>query len=134
MQWLTSIAVASNIPVDLSSSLNVFYNINKNCTLFVPAGSKSAYQAANQWNGISKIIESATAINTLTDKKFSLIINNGQLIISNVEAGVTVDIFNLQGSSIKSYISTNISMTIDLPSKGIYIVQVGNKSEKILNN
>lgn len=131
---LISLTVLSQIPVDLSSSANVFYNINKNCTLFVPAGSKSAYEAANQWNGISKIVESPTALNTPSDNNFSIKIINGQLIVSDIEAGKTIEIFSLQGVVVERLISTNESTTINLPTKGIYIVRVGNKTEKIVNN
>jgi hypothetical protein len=55
---LTSIIVKNTIPVDLSSSTLVFLYIDKtNCTLFVPSGSKSAYQAASQWQDFQNIVE-----------------------------------------------------------------------------
>lgn len=54
---LTSITATSLIPVDLSLS-NVFYQVNKTtCTLYVPVGSKSAYQAAYQWKDFTNIVE-----------------------------------------------------------------------------
>jgi hypothetical protein len=55
---LKSIYAYANIPVDLSRSPNVFSNVNKSsCTLYVPYGSKSAYQVANQWKDFTNIIE-----------------------------------------------------------------------------
>ena len=47
---LTSIYAYSPIPVDLSSSPNVFNNVNKTtCTLYVPTGSQNLYAVADQW-------------------------------------------------------------------------------------
>ena len=41
-----------------NGSHNSFYNVNNNiCTLYVPKGSKSAYQSAEGWNAFSNIIE-----------------------------------------------------------------------------
>jgi|GEM_PF-964289 len=55
---LTSITVRATTPVDLSSSIDVFLNVNKTtCTLYVPVGSKSAYQAAGQWKDFVNIVE-----------------------------------------------------------------------------
>jgi hypothetical protein len=55
---LTSIYAYPTISVDLSSSPNVFYGVNTStCTLYVPKGSLSAYQAANQWSDFDNIKE-----------------------------------------------------------------------------
>ena len=57
---ITSIYVNSAIPVDLSSSPEVFTNIDKsNAKLYVPFGTKDLYSAANQWNEFTDIIEAA---------------------------------------------------------------------------
>jgi hypothetical protein len=55
---LTSIKMNANYPVDLYASNNVFLNVNKStCTLYVPIGSKSMYQSANQWKDFVNIVE-----------------------------------------------------------------------------
>jgi hypothetical protein len=55
---LTSIYANSTLPIALSSSSSVFSNVNKvTCILYVPAGSKSAYQAAKQWKDFTNIVE-----------------------------------------------------------------------------
>ena len=53
---LTSVTcLAENVPTTYS---NTFYNSNiGNVTLYVPAGSVAAYQAAAPWNGFGKIVE-----------------------------------------------------------------------------
>jgi hypothetical protein len=55
---LTSIKVKSSQPVALSTFASVFYKIDKkSCKLYVPIGSKSLYQDANQWKDFENIIE-----------------------------------------------------------------------------
>jgi hypothetical protein len=55
---LSSIYADSHAPVDLSSSTDVFHNVNKTtCTLYVPIGSKSLYAVANQWKDFTNIVE-----------------------------------------------------------------------------
>lgn len=55
---LTSIIVNSSTPVELSSFASSFYEVDKKtCTLYVPIGSKSNYQAANQWKNFENIVE-----------------------------------------------------------------------------
>jgi hypothetical protein len=55
-----SIVVKNTVPVDLTLVQNVFQNANQsNSKLYVPFGSKSAYQAANQWKNFTTIIELA---------------------------------------------------------------------------
>jgi hypothetical protein len=45
-------------PINLETSKDVFYNVYKStCTLYIPAGSKSVYQAANQWKDFTKVVE-----------------------------------------------------------------------------
>ncbi len=55
---LTSVTVKWQVPLNLSSTYNVFYNVDKNiCTLNVPYGTTSLYKAANQWKEFTHIVE-----------------------------------------------------------------------------
>jgi len=58
---LTSVYANTAIPLDLSSSTYVFSSVNGvysgKCTLHVPIGCKSAYQAANQWKDFVNIAD-----------------------------------------------------------------------------
>ena len=53
---LTSVTVDINIPLSISS--NTFTN-RANATLYVPAGCKDAYEAANYWKEFKEIVEMA---------------------------------------------------------------------------
>jgi len=59
---LTSISSARAIPISLSNPYVFSAISNTNWTLYVPVGSKTAYQAANQWKDAPKIVEGFPAI------------------------------------------------------------------------
>jgi len=64
---ISSIHVYSAIPLNLSSSLNVFSGINKtNCTLNIPSGTMSAYLNALVWQDFLNILEFAYDKKTIT--------------------------------------------------------------------
>ena len=52
---LESITAMGRVPAILSSG--VFYGISSNATLYVPRGTKAAYEAADGWNTIPNIVE-----------------------------------------------------------------------------
>ncbi len=55
---LSSISVFFASPVNLSSSTNVFFNVNKNtCLLYVPNGSRASFKVAPDWKDFANIIE-----------------------------------------------------------------------------
>lgn len=55
---LTSIYVKVVTPIILDPNFNNFYGVDKeSCVLYVPYGSKAAYQAANQWQDFKNIVE-----------------------------------------------------------------------------
>jgi len=55
---LSSIKVFWLTPLNLNSVISVFDAINKiTCALYVPYGSKTSYQSANQWKDFTNIIE-----------------------------------------------------------------------------
>ena len=59
---LTSITCESQTPVSISSN-NVFHNVDKSaCTLYVPAGSKTAYQSAAVWSEFTNIVEQDASV------------------------------------------------------------------------
>lgn len=55
---LTSIYVNIVTPIILDPNYNNFYGVDiESCVLYVPYGSKAAYQAANQWQDFKNIVE-----------------------------------------------------------------------------
>jgi len=55
---LQSIILQSNSPIYLLPDTDIFYNVDKTtCVLYVPEGSKSLYQLAEQWKEFKNIQE-----------------------------------------------------------------------------
>lgn len=64
---LASIYTKSIVPLNLTSSNNVFFNVNKaTCILHVPVGSIGAYVTSNQWGLFTNIIDDAPILTTTT--------------------------------------------------------------------
>jgi len=80
LQFITAMSIT---PIDLSSSSNVFNDVDKaSCVLNVPYGSKALYQAANQWKDFNNITEAIILSDTrdalapVIDKLTSQIMTN----------------------------------------------------------
>ena len=138
---LTSIYAYSIIPIDLSSSPNVFEVDKTICVLYVPAGSKFFYQSANQWKDFLNIIEMApTGTSELPDKEHFILYPNPVkegFYIDAVEGPATISIHNLSGIELLSRQVTGksyVDMT-GLPS-GVYFVKIttseGNLVKKLI--
>jgi hypothetical protein len=102
---LDSLYLYSISPVDLSCSMEVFVNINKEKSiLYVPYGSKATYQSATQWKDFTNIVEmpgfrlSATTANVKADQGSTCSID----ISSNVACAV---------SSNQSWLKASLSAT-----------------------
>lgn len=52
---LVTIVAQGTVPIDLSTSPNVFHGIPDTATLYVPAGSIDSYKAAAQWSNFKRI-------------------------------------------------------------------------------
>ena len=80
--YLKSIYSYSTTPVNLNSKNYVFDYVNKTtCTLYVPKGSKSAYQAATLWKDFTKIVEM---------KDFALSTNTVKMSVTGNPVSVSV--------------------------------------------
>ena len=108
---LTSITVENATPLDINS--NVFVNVDKAaCTLYVPAGSKSAYEEAQGWNEFQNIEEYGEIPDPNVDTDISALDN--AIYVEQVEGriGGTMDI------SVKlknSYPVLGFQFTLELP-------------------
>ena len=140
---LTSIYAYSNTPIDLSSSSNLFIWLNTTtCTLYVPVGSKSAYQAAYQWKDFTNIEEMEnTAIPTITNASINLYPNpiTESFKISGLEGKGTMILSDLNGKAILSkQVISNESITLGTLPKGLYILKVitneGTIERKVVKN
>ncbi len=132
---LTSIKVTTATPSNITLGSTVFENVNKtSCTLYVPTGSKTAYKAAEQWKDFTNIVEyTSTAVELPKSvSNLNIFISNNLLNISEVAIGETITVYNINGTLINKQKAENITVEIELPLHGMYIVQVGTISEKVI--
>ena len=125
---LTSIYANSVTPVNLSSSLSVFPNaIKSTCTLYVPIGSKSAYQAAYQWKDFINIVETSTAVPVVNSEAVKLFPNPviDAFYVSGVEGNASVIISDLNGQAIYTrLIAGSETVSVSTLPRGLYIVKL----------
>jgi len=126
---LRSIYVNSTIPLDLTNSTNVFSNVDKTtCTLYVPIGSKTLYQAANQWKDFTNVVEvNTTSTKNINKESINIfpnpIVNYFQ--ISGLESEVKISISDLSGKIlITKQVICNERISLSKLNKGVYILNL----------
>ncbi|MEI6754116.1 MAG: leucine-rich repeat protein [Paludibacter sp.] len=126
---MTSIYAYSTIPIDISLMSNVFNGVNKaTCTLYVPKGSISEYQAANQWQDFAEIIEMITtdlSINII--EKINIFPNpvTDAFQINGVEGLVMLRLLDINGRLLLAKkVTDNESVSVCSLPKGLYIVKL----------
>jgi len=114
-----------------------------NCTLYVPIGSKKAYQSAMIWRNFTNIVE--TQYTTLTpiiiNASLSLYPNptTDYFQINGFEGIAMIKIKDLNGKALfTKQISSNEKISVSSLSMGIYILEVvtkeGTLEKKIVKN
>ena len=125
---LKSIYVYSITPVNLTNIPGVFTDVPTSiCTLYVPAGSKAAYEAANQWNAFTHIVEmDATAIKAVSEDEITLSPNPTNTTFSINNRGLAnLAVYNLQGNLVlQTMVQTKEVIPISYLTAGIYIVKI----------
>ncbi len=110
-----------------------FCNVDKNnCTIYVPAGSRQVYEAANKWKDFKEILEIAmTESATIADTPLMIYTESGAVVLKGVVAGCRIIVYNLQGTEILKLYSDGSEQRIELPSGAIYFVKAGEQVAKI---
>lgn len=123
-------------PIDLTSYYWVFYAINKTeCKLYVPKGSREAYQSAFGWMNFYNILEddAVTGIVNANPHELNIAIINNMLLISSLSENEALTVTDLLGKVLYSQAYHGENISIKLPSLGIYVVRVGNRVMKVIN-
>lgn len=110
---LTSISVKLTVPIDLTASSNVFYNVDKTtCILNVPYGTKSRYATANQWKDFTTITEESQGI--LLDISAAKFLANGGTQKISISSNVNWSINTNQAWATVNTASGNGNKEIEL--------------------
>lgn len=137
---LTALIAANPIPVNLSATTYLlFTNVNiKNCTLYVPIGSKSAYQAAPVWKDFGRIVEMEfTGIDQISNEKQLTAYPNPtsgevKLKFSKVPArGIYITVFDITGKTILQQLVQEEEHWIDLKGNptGLYFIKTDQRNQ-----
>lgn len=128
---LNSVYIYSPTPISIYSWISVFDNVNKsNCVLYVPIGSKLAYETAYEWKDFKNIVEMPTAVPSLLDEKINIYLDpvTGSFRIHGIEGLITVSIYDLNGKALlHKQVQANENITVSNFPKGIYIIRVSTK-------
>jgi len=111
-------------PVNITSSSNVFGNVNKStCILYVPSSSVSQYKAANQWQDFTTINGTLTDIEIVKSLTKSYKIEGNTIVFTDKNTAV----YSLLGQRLSDISCQNIT----LPN-GVYFVQTPSGTTKIV--
>ena len=99
-----------------------------NVTLTVPKGSKAAYAAAPVWKEFKQISESTVGNVTLPEAR--IYAAGGRLYLT-LQTAAPVGIYTLNGVLVRTFSAPAGETTVALP-QGVYIVRVGERTEKVM--
>ncbi len=102
--------------------------------LYVPTGSKTAYEYATGWKDFlfSTEIYVPASVQEERELGVNLFVNNGELFVDGVVPETRIAVYKIDGVLVVSQMLTGNNFECALPKKGLYIVRVGNESIKVL--
>ena len=97
--------------------------------LYVPKGSKKAYESVDPWKNFRNIEEKefSSIESTLADSDVTISVENGNIVINGAD-NAKVEVYSVNGQCVYNGTAT----TIPVSTKGMYIVKVNNKSYKVI--
>ena len=121
---LKKITVNATTPPDCGDY--IFEGVDySSCVLVVPDESISAYKNKSPWNQFLNISEVESVIN---DNEVSVKVENGNIVVTGIADDVNMEVYNIGGSRIYS----GIVKSVQVPTAGLYLVKVLDKSYKIM--
>lgn len=130
---LKTINVMSSTPPNISENYAFKQSLYTDVTLYVPSGSKSQYQQHAIWKGFWDIIEHDwSAIQDIrNEEKVKVSCQGGVLSITNEGAPTNMVVYSITGQVISSKKIDSGLTTIELPTRNIFVLKIGNQSFKI---
>ena len=128
---LKSLTVGMKTPPAINENENVFEEVPvANVTLTVPKGSKAAYAAVPVWKEFKQIGESTVGNVALPEAR--IYAAGGRLYLT-LQTAAPVGIYTLNGVLVRTFSAPAGETTLTLP-EGLYIVRVGERTEKVFIN
>lgn len=129
---LESVSILSVTPPTLGT--NGFYPTDGvyNATLTVPAGSKAAYEANEEWKKFKEIVESdGSSVKEFEVANLKVWASGDAVYVAGAEEGATVNVYNLSGALVASGKVSNGGITLQVSAKGLYLVKIGDTTAKV---
>lgn len=106
--------------------------LNHLATLYVPTGTKQAYQNANRWRDFSNIVEDDfTDVAPITANSAKVYTAVDYIVIENAAPLMDVSVFSMNGALMTKTQSQGSTLRIPA-NKGAYVVRVGTSSTKVV--
>lgn len=125
---ITQIEIKKENPLNCTPGFTNY--VYQNATLYVPAGSRSAYESTAPWSNFSNIVERVfTGINiteAASNAKPEITVNNGTIYVNGLADNAPVTILDINGRVV--YSGTEHRLNNLVP--GLYIVKAGNHTVK----
>ena len=119
------------VPLPLSCSPKFGLDVLEYAVLYVPTGTKAAYEKVDPWRNFWNIEEmeygGVDEIETDTTGTIHVTTNGGTLTIHGLSNHEDITVYDMQGRIVYN----GTSHTIDNLSPGFYVVKAGNKSIKV---
>ncbi len=111
---------------------DVFAGVDKNnCTVNIPKGATATYDSSQKWSGFTLKEKTATSVATVLTNPISIVGNN--ITVSKV-AGKSVKLYSLSGQVLYNLHATQENITLSVKQAGTYILQVENRTRKVVVN
>lgn len=113
---------------------SAFSNLADSTTLFVPAGSYTAYATAAEWSQFTRIIEEkVTSLPQTPSLEGPKLYSMGDVIVlEGVQSGTQVVVYSETGVCIQTLVATNNQLRINLPAGHTYLISVAGKTLKVV--
>lgn len=130
---LQSVYSYGTVPMDLTPYGYIFGAVyDTNCTLYVPSGSKTAYQEAEIWKSFKNIVEmTVTKNNNIARSKLRIYTTQSEIIIEGTSKGETITLYTLNGRKLLTIKSQGEKITIPVPTDAVYLVKTAGKTFKV---
>lgn len=128
------VEIISLNPTPPALGVYVFQDVNTaSCALKVPAGSKSSYQAANQWCDFLTIVEDATlSLSSLSGEEASFVLTESGVQITGCDPQERVSVYTLTGREVYRTVVGDGFVNCSLRKGETYIVRIGQTAKKVI--
>ncbi len=129
---MTSVSILAVTPPTLNTGGFYATDGAYNATLTVPAGSKAAYEANEEWKKFKEIVESdGSSVKEFEVTNLKVWASGDAVYVAGAEEGAAVNVYNLSGALVASGKVSNGGIALQVSAKGLYLVKIGDTTAKV---